>query len=505
MMYSGWTEPKRLPLDPENPAFQVNSKEVAVQLRRMTSVLQANYSSEEFIPNNPAPLSDIEQALDMTSHSTFVPELIPFFVPQQDAAPAPVAPAPIPIPVPVPVPVPLPVQAPITALSALPPTIGLSRPSNPQPVLPVPPVNPSVATAEVVQAMGLPLFLAGQNIRALQTLAASPGLLNAFLDAHGGYDQIRIMNLVQTLTQNLPAVPQPVVPAPAPINTNYQPPPITPQYITPQAPQYQAPPQASTYGPSQGLQPPSQGLQPPSQGLQPGSRGYRGDQNVSDGNLHISGYGPMTTPDSIIALFAPYVKVDEVVPKNGFMFVNTNNPDGARRAREALNGVMLGGSPLRINVALRRNKNPTPNDSVMGVAKPRPNPIEVAPLPRDTMGNIDYNSVRDDRGNPGTKNLFVAGYGQGTTEQELKDIFGQHTKVNGVVMKGSFSFVNTGDKTSAIHSRDALTGAVVNGGVLRINFAKESGRLGTSFDQGYTAPLNEQQPQNQRNYYGRGY
>jgi len=27
------------------------------------------------------------------------------------------------------------------------------------------------------------------------------------------------------------------------------------------------------------------------------------------------------------------------------------------------------------------------------------------------MGQVDFNQVRDDRGNPATKNLFVAGYG----------------------------------------------------------------------------------------------
>jgi hypothetical protein len=49
-------------------------------------------------------------------------------------------------------------------------------------------------------------------------------------------------------------------------------------------------------------------------------------------------------------------------------------------------------------------------------------------------------------------------------------------------MKGSFSFVNTAEKKSAVLAREALRGVLVNGGALRINFAKESGRLGTTFD-----------------------
>ena len=84
-----------------------------------------------------------------------------------------------------------------------------------------------------------------------------------------------------------------------------------------------------------------------------------------------------------------------------------------------------------------------------------------------------------------TKNLFVAGYGHGTTEQQLREVFSQHCQVTGTVMKGNFSFVNTADRKSSVIAREGLTGAVINGGVLRINFAKESGRLGTSFDATY--------------------
>ena len=187
------------------------------------------------------------------------------------------------------------------------------------------------------------------------------------------------------------------------------------------------------------------------------------------------------------------VKVDEVVPKNGFMFVNTADAEGAKRAREALNGVMLGGSALRINLALRRTKNPNQAAAHSG-------PIDATPLPMNALGQIDYDNVRDDRGNPATKNLFVAGYGAGTTEQELKNIFNQHTQVSSIVIKGNFAFVNTIEKNTAVAARQALIGATVNGGILRINFAKESGRLGTSFDSGYSSKQAVQ-----TSYYGRGY
>jgi hypothetical protein len=61
-----------------------------------------------------------------------------------------------------------------------------------------------------------------------------------------------------------------------------------------------------------------------------------------------------------------------------------------------------------------------------------------------------------------------------------------------------------------------LGGTMLNGGVLRINFAKETGRLGTSFDLTYgpnTGPNANRPNANARpppantnmSYYGRGY
>ena len=74
---------------------------------------------------------------------------------------------------------------------------------------------------------------------------------------------------------------------------------------------------------------------------------------------------------------------------------------------------------------------------------------------------------------------------QGTTEQQLKELVAQYATVISVVVKGTFAFVNTTDRDQAVLARDALMGLQCNGGPLRINFAKESGRLGTSFDQTY--------------------
>lgn len=466
MMIVSWHKPQPLPKDPENPPPQVVSKELATQVSRMAAVLPAKYFSEEEVPDNPVPLSDIEQALDMTSQSSSVATVIPFFAPQQEPTASTIGAVPSPT---------ISVKPPPVAAAVLPP------PSQPS-------LQPSTgASVELVQAMGLPLFLVGCNAQALQTLASSPSLLNTFVDANGMYDQPRLLNLVNTLTQNLTPA-QPVQPVPqmglggSGFQAHAPPPPPPPQYGVSQPSPYQAVPQSSGHGRSK-------------KGPE-GRKGYRGDQNLSEGNLHISGYGPSTTQAEIIAMFSPYVKIEEVVQKSGFSFVNTRDPAGARRAKEALNGALLGGSPVRINIAQRRNNKDSSQVEIKSKSSRAPPRSEAVPLPRNVLGQIEYEKVRDDRGNPATKNLFVAGYGNGTSEETLRQIFGQHATVTGVIMKGTFCFVNTSDKMAAVHAREALTGSVINGGVLRINFAKETGRLGTSFDTTYGPASNSRYMRN---------
>mmetsp|Transcript_25460 Transcript_25460/g.47448 ORF Transcript_25460/g.47448 Transcript_25460/m.47448 type:complete len:872 (-) Transcript_25460:2332-4947(-) len=489
-----WHVPPLLPERTDAPPPPVNSSEKVAQTTRMASVAATRYSSEHSVPSNPTPLSDVEQALDMTSQSSTVTQSIPFFVPQAPS-PAPVVPAPSP------------------QLAATSGTAGY----------PVPPLQPAsgVASVEVVQSLGLPLFLAGQNVEALKTLASTPSLLNTFVDSNGMYDQVRLMNLVQTLSQNS-----------APAGGQAQPP------ATPGFP-HQSPTafgtSTGTYGSTSG------GIYGPASGSQSAygdtyggggmKNGYRGAQNSGEGNLHLSGYGPSTTQSEIIALFSPYVQVDEVVMKATFSFVNTNDPVGAKRAREALNGALLGGQPVRINMAQRKNRDaapnsdafskaPTPTDSYYGNQNRAGSAAAVAaagfsggasfgqssapPVPGQALGQgsmADVSHIRDDRGNPATKNLFVAGYGQGTSEQLLRQVFSPHCQIVSIVMKGTFSFLNTAEKRQAVHAREVLSGTMLNGGVLRINFAKETGRLGTSFDLTYG---NSSQSQS-RSHYGPRY
>lgn len=416
-----WQYPSLLDVPPPS----VTSHEQHIQTERMANVPRVSYSSDLDVPSEPAPLTGIEQALDMSSQTSTVTSQIPFFIPQE----------------------------------------ALVDPHSHVPPITAPAVDGSsnAATVEFVQSLGLPLFLVGFKTQALQTLVSTPGLLNSVVDANGMYDEQRLISLVTTLGSN----------AAQPLTQPYE-----------------------SYG------------MPP---FDTGSS-HRGGQSVNRdaGNLHVSGFGPMTTEADLINLFAPYVQVEEVVMKNGFAFVNSRDPENANIAREALEGTMLGGTPIRINAAQRKGR-----DGALGRFGNAPS----GGNPADMMGGppapINVDTARDDRGNPATKNLFVAGYGPGTTEQQLREVFGHHATVIGVVMKSNFAFVNTADKVQAVQAREALIGTPLNGGSFRINFAKETGRLGTSFDITYNASSGPNAPRMQQapsavpqtglNYYGRGY
>jgi len=462
-----WVLPAPLPLRTDVSKPVLNSPESSAQTERARIVTPVQYLTDLDVPSNPAPLSDVEQALDMTSQSSAVVESIPFFVPQQ--------------PEPTPSPAPSPVAAPAPAASFYGSDNSVLLGTQPQSASSV------GATPELLQALGLPMFLVGQDVQALQTLASSPGLLSNMLDSSGMYDQNRVLSLVRTLSGT--------------------------SAHTDSSSMYNSA-QSGPYGSSSHS---PYNSSPPFVG---GSSGGGGPRSKSDeGNLHLAGYGPGTTQADIITLFLPYVKVDEVVMKGTFAFVNTSDPPGAQRAKESLQGALLNGTPVRINPAQRKARDSSsfaqPSTSAYGPSAGTPThnvsqatgmtsnmpfhggpppqrqpPTQPPPPPPPAGGpgpgiypNVEH--VRDDRGNPATKNLFVAGYGQGTNEQQIRDTFNQHCQVVGVVLKGNFTFVNTAHKAEAVKAREMLQGQSINGGVLRINFAKETGRLGTSFDLTY--------------------
>jgi hypothetical protein len=82
--------------------------------------------------------------------------------------------------------------------------------------------------------------------------------------------------------------------------------------------------------------------------------------------------------------------------------------------------------------------------------------------------------VKDERGNPATRNLYVYGYGPGTSKAQLKKLFSNFVTIIDIfVMKEGYSFVNTTNRKEAILARQQLTGTALNGGDIRINFAKD--------------------------------
>ena len=147
---------------------------------------------------------------------------------------------------------------------------------------------------------------------------------------------------------------------------------------------------------------------------------------------------------------------------------------------------MVGGGPLIINPAVRLSKNQFESNDTVSAHRPPRTTAPAAPLPRDALGQIDYNVWSR------------------STEQQIRETFSQFCQVTGILMKNNFAFVNSLEKISAVQARQALTGAQVNGGQLKINFAKESGRLGTTFDDNQPAQRSFAPPQ-QTNYYGRSF
>lgn len=532
-----WSTPATLTL--ENPLPQPSSMDTQNEARRITSVQQNFYTraNASAIPSEPTPLSDIEQTLEMTTVSTApAPTAIPFFLPKEQPVAVPAEQAQT---------VPMPQGALLP-----PPSAVLNNMANPltaqqqQPMLhqqqPMGAANymnttntnntagsvvvagqyqmtavlPTGATPEMVRALGLPSFLVGSDVNALNTLAASPSLMSSFVDAQGRFDQARLLNMVQVLSQQSTAVnhhptaqpraagmmPQPhqqAMPGYGGAANPYGAAAATTNYYGQQQQQQQQSYYGSTTAPSS-----VHGGNTTNPQFKP--KNYRGEQN-GDGNLHLSGYGHSITESDIYAVFSPHVHVDEVVMKSTFSFVNTSDPPGAQRAMMMLQGTFLGGRPIKISSATRRAPDPsrrsnanvnaftgagaaagaasndqftyTRKDIHTGAAAPA-----TVALPQTATGEIDLDSVYDDRGNVATKNLFVAGYGAGTSEQMLQSTFAQFGTVTGIVMKSTFCFVNTTDRNTAVKAREALTGSNMNGGSMRINFAKESGRLGTSFD-----------------------
>ena len=357
-----WKPPAELILT--NPITQPVTSEIANQAARILTVSQAQYFTIEDIPHEPTPLSDVEETLQITSIATApLPVNFPFFVSQKN---------------------PITASAPSTTSNA--PEIHSATSTG----------STTTATPDFVRSLGLPSFLVGYDVQALQTLAGSPGLMASFVDAQGRIDQVRLLHMVNSLTEssNKDKALSQFIPVPPPTFTTpaHPVPPVVPGIFglpqTQRATNFFQPTQQMTLPQSSGF--PSMPVSKP--------RTYRGEQN-GDGNLHISGYGPVTELD-IIQLFSPYVKVDEVVMKGTFSFVNTSDPMGAQTAMQALQGAILGGRPIKVSPATRRAPDPS-RKFLTGMGafdgssaqSAQMNVIPNVPLPQTAAGEIDLDNV----------------------------------------------------------------------------------------------------------------
>ena len=280
-MMATWKPPQLL-TGLDIPPIAVKSNEMKIQPNRMSTTPAVRYSSENEVPDSPTLLSEFEKASDLSSRNSSAPQNIPFFTP---------------------------------SAGSVSPSAGTAYNGNvsnnfaqtfPPPVQPN--MNPpSEATLETVLMMGLPLFLVGSNLQALQTLVSNPGLLASFKDMNGVYKQPELINLVQTLTQNLvPQASQPnlmpgyTVPNPMynAVANQMHTAAVTPGHTAATTPMHTAatvPTHAAVAAPV------NNSFAQPQPTQQQGSRGgYRGDQNDGEANLHLSGYGPTTSNADII-------------------------------------------------------------------------------------------------------------------------------------------------------------------------------------------------------------
>ena len=293
---------------------------------------------------------------------------------------------------------------------------GLVQSSNPvfaqgRPSPPIP-ADPAMGATS---ATAVPAFLHGSDPSALKVLQENPGLMASYRDESGNYNEAGLKALVATLSGTKSSI----------VSST-----TVPTFAT----------------------------------LDPGA-------SLMVSNLHVSGYGPGTTREQIIQLFSQYVAVTNVVMKDNFCFVNTNDPDGVARARAALANFVLNGTPMRINDAIKKggdggaDQNRTTELSEQVKAGQEP-------LPKLPDGSINYSAIFDEKRNPCSKNLWIGGYQRRPTEDEVRAAFAPHCTIVSTVIKDMYAFVNTADIEGAVKARHTLMGDVFCGGVLKVNFAK---------------------------------
>merc|ERR1712196_400948 len=170
-----------------------------------------------------------------------------------------------------------------------------------------------------------------------------------------------------------------------------------------------------------------------------------------------------TTKEELSQLFAPYCNLIDVIMKERFSFVNTQDEAGAAAAKDALHGAIVNGQAIQVHFGKEPGQKTYQKKEVavwhdMTYGSPHMGFGGTAPQKQQIEA---------------TRNLHVSGYGQGTTAEQIQDVFGRICSVVRVVSKDRYCFVNTSSIEDAAKAKQTLQGAEINGGKLQINNAKD--------------------------------
>jgi arginine/serine-rich splicing factor 4/5/6 len=113
---------------------------------------------------------------------------------------------------------------------------------------------------------------------------------------------------------------------------------------------------------------------------QESERGFRDDRSraperqKSTSNVFVGGVAPRTTERTLDEFFSKYGKIDRIVMKNGFSFVEYENQEDALEAVKNLNGIEIDGNKIRVDSSRRgggdRPSRDGPQDSSKRISPP---------------------------------------------------------------------------------------------------------------------------------------
>ena len=211
---------------------------------------------------------------------------------------------------------------------------------------------------------------------------------------------------------------------------------------------------------------------------------------VTRGLVGESGHGAdkqLFVPTHVDLKLEPHLPcARNVVPTVGpdvhfLAFVHDSQPDfatvpGSTNLGKAQEWHILGFGQ-KVKVILATQKFPWLRDAILvhWDDTPEQGPwVQAPPSKVLTSSYVNYSGSMMNQ-QPPHKNLYVSGYGEGTTTKEMEQIFSKHCTVLNVVSyhKNRYMFVNTWNVASATKAMRALDGTIVNGGYIKVKYSKQ--------------------------------